>query len=168
MAKTNRSAIDHFAPLPEPRPGERLSDYCFRVSVAHGQPGGDEFHVLFMASCDRYLDALDPAIARARLRNLEPPESSNRLSAALAFARGRMTGRTPEQVEEDIHRARLANLEPPELGESLEDYCARMVRVHGTTYRSAAVEFFMGQRKREGVALRTARKVLKAFTLRPK
>lgn len=89
----------------------------------------------------------------------------DRLVAAMKAARGQITGRTPEQVDEDIHRARLANLEPVDLGESLEEYVARMVCEHGSSYDEAARERYQGDTKREAAAQKAAARELQRFML---
>ena len=93
----------------------------------------------------------------------------DRLRAAMMAARADATGRTPNQVEQDIHRARLANLQddPPELTETLGEYVARMIRVHGTTYAEAAAERYQGATKREASAKAAARMAIANAMRRP-
>lgn len=76
-----------------------------------------------------------------------------------------MNARDRELMDRDLHAARLRNLEddPPELGETAEDYCARMVRVHGTTYTEAAAERYEGAQERERLAVKAAERVLMRF-----
>ncbi len=89
----------------------------------------------------------------------------DRLRAAMKASRGEITGRTPEQVDEDILRERLANLEPPELGETIELYVARMIREHGTTYNEAATARYHGAQEREVLAAKAAARELRRFML---
>jgi len=89
----------------------------------------------------------------------------DRLRAAMKAARAQMTGRTLEQVDEDIHRERLANLEPPEPTETYDEYLVRMIYVHGTSYSDAALENYRRFAGPEGLAIEIAKRELRRFML---
>ena len=98
---------------------------------------------------------------------MSPARDYDRMVAALKLARAIVTGRSPQQVDEDIHRERLAILEAPDAGETFQAYSARMLDRHGLTFAAAVVDRHPDAQEGDDLAVTDAARELRRFMLPP-